>query len=191
MPTGTPEPANEWLELVLKSVAVLGIAGGLFAALRVRVARAFTAARAAHSLADIFGDNAGSEIQRLFAIIARSDGEQQLRQRVLESHLRIGVYECDLDGKWLWVNPHLAEMFGIDERNMRGYGWLSAIVPEERVTAQKSWRTSIEHGIPYEDIYTVENQRTRSRVRCRTRAELVKSDDVPLCFVGWVTIEKP
>lgn len=187
---GTPTPANDWLELVIKSVAVLGLAGGLLAALRTRIARAVAAVRAAHSLAGIFGDDAGTEIQRLFAIIARSDGEQQLRQRVVESHLRIGVYECDLDGKCLWANPYLAELFGLDEQDMHGYGWLSAIVKEERVAAQKRWRTSIEHGIPYDDAYTIENKRTSSRFRCHTRAELVKADGEPLCFIGWVTIAK-
>lgn len=188
--SGTPSPINGWLDVVLKSVAVLGLAGGLLAVLRSRIGRAIAAARAAHSLAGVFGDGAGSEIQRLFAIIARSDGEQQLRQRVIESHLRIGVYECDLDGKCLWSNPYLAELFGIDERYMHGYGWLSAVIKEERVAVQKRWRTSVENGIPYDDIYTVENKRTQTRHRCRTRAELVRADGEPLCFIGWVTIEK-
>lgn len=190
MSSGTPEPINAWLELVLKSLAVLGFIGGVLAALWTRLGRAIVAFRAAHSIADIFGDAAGTEIQRLFAIIARSDGEQQLRQRVVESRLKIGVYECDLDGRCSWANPYLSELFGVDAANMRGYGWMSAIVPEDRIAAQKRWRISVENGIPYEDTYVVENRRTATRYRCTTRAELVTSDGEPLCFVGWVTAEK-
>lgn len=189
MAAGTPEPVNEWLEFVLKSLAVLGAVGGVVAALWARIGRAIVAVRAAHSLGAVFGDSAGAEIQRLLAIIARSDGEQQLRQRVIESRLRIGVFESDLDGRCVWCNPFLAELFGIDADNMRGYGWLSGLVPDDRVTAQKRWRVSVEHGIPYEDTYTVENKRTSTRYRCQTRAELVTADDEPLCFIGWVIVE--
>jgi len=183
-----PESTNGWLDLVLKSLAVFGAIGGCIAAFWTRLASAVLAARAAHSLAGVFGEEAGPEIQRLFAIIARSDGEQQLRQRVVESHLKIGVYECDLSGKCIWCNPYLAELFGLDSERMRGYGWLSAIVPDERIDVQKRWRISVDQGIPYDDTYTIENQRTMKRVRCRSRADLVKADSEPLCYVGWVKV---
>lgn len=75
---------------------------------------------------------------------------------IIAQRTKIGIYLCDENGKCIWVNKPLAEMFNIDQKNMSGYGWLQNVCDKE--SAYTHWKWSVENNIPYKDLYEVETK---------------------------------
>lgn len=68
------------------------------------------------------------------------------------------VYEFDSEGMCVWASPNLADLFGIQQSEMLGLGWLGGIDSmEKRESAQEHWQMSRERGIPYEDTFQLRN----------------------------------
>lgn len=76
----------------------------------------------------------------------------------------VHTFECQVDGSCLYASRSLAALFGLNQDEMRGYGWLDAIDgAEERQRVQSNWANALEHGSPYRDTYRVHNRRTGER----------------------------
>ncbi len=97
------------------------------------------------------------------------------------------VWECDGDGKCVWVSKKLAELFGMDNAQLLGKGWLTAVEYDERERVWKRWTRSVQQGIPYEDHYIVVNQKTGLRVSCKAMATVCIVHDAPERYFGTVT----
>jgi PAS domain S-box-containing protein len=45
---------------------------------------------------------------------------------------KVGIYQSDADGRCIYVNSVLCEMFEISEKDALGLGWLGRVHPEDR-----------------------------------------------------------
>jgi len=133
-----------------------------------------------------FGPDAAEAIKTILESVSRSQSIAEVRDRIQERHLRVGIYVCNPDGACTWCNEWLAEAFGRDERDMHGYGWLSSVEPSERIRAKEHWDYCLQSGIPYEDEYTVVNRRSGKTWRAKTDAVSVIKGGVLLAIVGRV-----
>lgn len=96
------------------------------------------------------------------------------------------MYECTPDGKCIWGNEALCDLYGLDHEQVKGFGWSAAVEDSERDRVVATWQTALAKGIPYLDTYTIINQRTGKRSRVRTRATGYQHKGVIILFSGSV-----
>ncbi len=109
------------------------------------------------------------------------------RIRILLDKYHIGLFECDSKGECVWVNRALCELYGMEEFDMMGHGWLTAVLEEQRSIVLQEWINSIKNDMPYSWGYNIINQQTGENVRVRATALTVRDDDrKPLLFCGSV-----
>lgn len=137
-----------------------------------------------------YGDTPAETIKALHEAIQTAHDVLEIRQQISEKYLKIGVYICDLDGKCLWSNEYLNEMFGLDSQAMKGFGWLQAIHSKDRKRVHEEWLYSIKEGIQYNCEYTICNLRDGRLIDARTEAVVVIDDNnEKKCYVGYLSIK--
>lgn len=96
----------------------------------------------------------------LFDRIKRIEDEilkSKSRTLVLLSVHVDGVYECDANGNCIWTNKALQDMFGLNENELLGNGWLLAIDEKDRIDVWNDWKECIDKNIPYQSTYRITN----------------------------------
>ena len=66
--------------------------------------------------------------------------ESEARYRMLAETAPVGVFECDGEGSWLYLNPHWTSISGRDTEESLGLGWIRAIHPEDLDRALRDFR---------------------------------------------------
>lgn len=86
----------------------------------------------------------------------------------------VPTYETTADGACIRANHRLCQLFGLGQKEMFGFGWMSAVTPADRERVNEAWQTAVAMECAYEDEYTVVNQVTHKPVKCRTMATPIK-----------------
>jgi len=172
--------------LWLYGVAVVGFLVSAYAAWRLFRARVLFIFRAADAVRRVYGDDAEAVVdfwntrQKTLAI-------QDVRQRLLESHLGFAVFVCDSNGRCEFVNEELAEMFGLDAAACNGFGWLEAVNSSDRKRVHEAWMFAVVNKIPYENDYGVVNKRSGDHLKVTAKAyPVTRYNGEILCYVGTV-----
>jgi PAS domain S-box-containing protein len=182
--------SRELIELLVAASGVIGIlVGAMWACVRLG-RRAGRILPTVDNLHFRFGETPIEELHRIVSSIQSSVGEIEIRQRIAERHLAIGVYVCDTEGRCTWANDYLCEAFGLDSTEMQGHGWLAAVASSERIRVHAAWVAAVSSQIPYEERYKVVNRHDASEWNAITEAWPVKVEDRILCYVGYVTRSK-
>lgn len=148
----------EWtqsLELIVAAIGCLSaFLAGLWAFYRhsQRVLRYW---RSLSDLHDLYGDDPVKTLAAIIATIETGQGEIELRQRIAERHLKIGVYVCDVNGLCTWGNDVLCDSFGLDSREILGNGWIEAIEESEQQRVIEHWKRCVKDLLPYRESYRV------------------------------------
>ena len=101
------------------------------------------------------------------------------------------IYECATDGRCVFANEKLCDLFGLSESDMLGNGWLEGILPEERERVHSTWIFAVKKSIPYECAYTVRNCKTGEKYKAITRALPLSHDEEVIGYLGiFSSIEK-
>ena len=138
----------------------------------------------------LFGDTPANSIKTLHDNIQKANNILEVRMRISERYLKIGIYVCDLEGKAIWLNDVICEMFGLDSRSMLGFGWLQAIHDSDRERVHEEWLYSIDKQIAYHTSYTICNHRTNTSMCVDTCAlAIVNEHGKPVCYVGYLEIK--
>lgn len=99
----------------------------------------------------------------------------------------IHTFECNIDGTCVYASRSLAALFGLNQDEMLGYGWLEAISSaEERRRVQSNWQNAIATGSPYRDSYKVHNRRTGERFIATAHSVVSRNRNKPLRIFGTV-----
>jgi diguanylate cyclase (GGDEF)-like protein/PAS domain S-box-containing protein len=77
-------------------------------------------------------------------VVDRRSTQQRKRFDVLAQQLPVGVYEVDLDGRFVYVNERWCELTGLDAEQARGASWDSVVHPEDRERVGSEWWRSRE-----------------------------------------------
>lgn len=136
----------------------------------------------------LFGNDPATKIKEIHESIRKSHNTLEIRQSISEKYLQIGIFMCEADtGKCLWSNDHLNEFFGLDSASMKGFGWLTAIDPDDRDRVHEVWMYAVSNKTPYSCKYYVINQRTEESncVDAHAIAVLDESDKI-VCYVGYI-----
>ena len=138
-------------------------------------------ARIAVAIADIqqvkseVTPNGGGSLKDIVSRIDARGERTAARTLALQDAQSACIYECDTDGCCTYANRALCDLFGIEQAAMMGNGWLTAIDHEHRAEVFEVWAHAASHGIPYENDYTVVNQRAHTRLKCRTYARPMRN----------------
>lgn len=136
----------------------------------------------------IFGDSPVHKIKEIHDSIIKSHNTLEIRQSISEKYLQIGIFMCEPEtGKCLWSNDHLNEFFGLDSSEMRGFGWLNAVDPNDRDRVHEIWMYAVKNSTPYSCKYTVINNRDGS-LHCVDAYAIAVMDDADkiVCYVGYL-----
>ena len=131
-----------------------------------------------------FGNTPGQTIKGLLQELSMKRTVDEIQRNMMASHLGLGLYICSPDGKCLYANDVLCEIFGRDLHDMVDFGWLASIEGSERLSVHQVWMDCIKSQLPYNCTYTVVNPRTKARHSCSTMAVPVKAGSVVTAYVG-------
>jgi len=157
---------------------------GLLAKFRKKIRNAIRSINLSNSF---YGksDSPAEEIFRLFEDIRRLE----IRAQLVERELEIGIFIAGVDGQWEFSNERLGKLLG-DSRDLVGLGWLSSVVLGQRDRVLRNWKKSIANQTPYEDSYTIENDRDGTTFQVTAKAVAASRNGVVECYVGYLTIEE-
>lgn len=101
----------------------------------------------------------------------------------------VPMFECEpTEGRYIWVNNALCELFGLSHEEMLGFGWLVGVKESEREDVYNHWNIALTKKIPYSWTYTVVNQKSGKEVKCRAGATtIVLSNGKILEYCGFIT----
>lgn len=129
------------------------------------------------SMTTEFTKNSGKSIKDQITRIDENIKRSDLRIKLIATNLvTTGIFECDAEGKCVWVNRALADMFGLEREEMLDTGWLSAVVDDERNEVWMDWMYCINNHIPYEAEYSVHNKKRDTTFRIRVVAVATKNE---------------
>ncbi len=74
--------------------------------------------------------------------LALREKDTQFRQ-LMESLTQL-VWTCQPDGACDYLNPQWHEYTGVAEAELRGYGWLQQLQPEDRARVERAWKAAVE-----------------------------------------------
>ena len=176
-----------YLEYFAVASAIVGtVWAGLVAVARFggRLCRVLPAIDRLH---DLFGHSPIEELHAFVREARSSVSELEIRQRIAERHLAIGIYVCDEEGRLTWCNDHLCESFGLDSRDMRGWGWLQAIHAEDQSRVHGAWTNAVAKDLPYRDTYRVNKKGSSEVWLAFTEAIPVRgTSNSNISYVGYV-----
>jgi PAS domain-containing protein len=180
---------NVYIELIGILVAVGTFLSGFLYGMYLFARRIRRSIPLSDRLHDLFGTSPIDELHKILWESRFSISELEIRQRIAEKHLEIGIYACRPDGTCEWANDYLCDTFGLDSKEMKGFGWLSAISRDDRERVYETWMYSVQHGIPYDESYTIESSHNPP-LRVHTKAWPIKhpTTDAIVFFIGYVRI---
>jgi len=130
-----------------------------------------------------FGRDAGAKLRSILGNLSNKSDIGELKHRIIENQFSIGIYLCDALGKWQYTNKVLAEMYGMQSEDMKGYGWLRPICDANRV--HHDWKMSVSNGLPYRTNYVIEPD-GKPAVEVYTEAYPIHEDGVVVQYLGVV-----
>lgn len=108
-----------------------------------------------------------------------------LKANLLYEESPIARYECDMDGKCVWTNAALQKMWGLNDSQLLGYGWLSGLHPEDVKRVERDWIDTVEHWVPYRARYRLVHPETGVETTVDTSTQVILDrSNKPVCIWG-------
>ncbi len=165
--------------------AVVGVLFGLLIKFRKCIKNATHIINLGHNFYALFGTDPAKKIKDLISEIQTCNEISELRRRLIEKKIKLGIFICDTEGRCIWSNDFLNNMFGLDSTEMKGLGWLKSIIPEDRQRVNDEWMYSVHHQTAYESDYVIFNRRDGISLNVRASAMAVLNDSEKIeCYVG-------
>jgi PAS domain S-box-containing protein len=68
---------------------------------------------------------------------------QSPAQPIAAKIARVGIYQSDAQGRCVYVNAALCELFGMSEKDALGLGWLDRVHPEDRAHVEAARKHAV------------------------------------------------
>jgi len=167
--------------------AVIGIVFGFALKFRKCIKHAAHTISLGDRFYSLFGTDPAQKIKDLISEVQTCNEISELRRRLIEKRIKLGIFICDTEGKYIWSNDFLNSMFGLDSTEMRGFGWLRSIIAKDRERVNDEWMYCVKNQTAYESDYEVSNRRDGKVMKVRASAMAVLNDEnVIECYVGHI-----
>jgi PAS domain S-box-containing protein len=110
-----------------------------------------------NKMAEEFTPNGGSSLKDAISRIELAIAFNQGTENVLASILGVALWKAGKDGKMTWANSKLCELFGLDNDDMIGSGWINGIMEHDRDDVVEAWSNAVKEKRRYENNYSLNN----------------------------------
>ena len=176
------DDVNTIVTLVAESIAIIVAAASVIVVAWRKLRSMLRAMQLSDNLHKHFGTDPADQIKKLIHSLRGRVTEIAIRKRIVERSLNLGIYQCDAQGKCIWANDVLCDLFQRDSREMLGYAWLDALSNRRQVF--ENWKFAVTNGTPYEDNYVILID--DNTIHAKTQAFPAIVDDKIICYVGYV-----
>jgi PAS domain S-box-containing protein len=98
------------------------------------------------------------------------------------------IFRCNDDGRCIFANQALCDLYGASREDMMGFGWLNFIKQSEREDAKHNWENAIENDNQVNYKYTVISGDTGEEIKCKYTAVIKRNDKFEIISIlGIVT----
>ncbi len=113
--------------------------------------------------------------------------EQVLRQRAqgIMAEMPIGLFGTDPRGGCTWTNPRWREIFGLEEQECLGMGWMEVLHPEDRQMVIDEGNAMAAQGKDFQLAFRL-LRRDGSVVHVRSHAKVQRQAAAPNGYLGFV-----
>ncbi len=113
--------------------------------------------------------------------------ESEERYKKLATISPVGIFRTDQSGATTYVNPMWCHITGLSVDEALGYGWLSAVHPEDKESLTKSWQETTQlHKASFADYRFVRPDGTVAWVMGQAIPEM-NSENQTVGYVGTIT----
>ena len=111
-----------------------------------------TALPVLYEISEQFKPNGGNSLRDVLNRLESSFLKIHFKTKIIFNHLSVGIFECDPDGKCVWVNNQWLHLSGMTLEESQGNGWVLAIHPEDRDEVFAEWTKSMVQNRDF-DLY--------------------------------------
>ncbi len=83
----------------------------------------------------------------------RQLAESEARFRGLAAAAPVGIFQADLEGRFIYVNERWSDIAGMTAQEASGAGWLRALHPADRAQVRQAWRLAASGRAPFKLRY--------------------------------------
>jgi diguanylate cyclase (GGDEF)-like protein/PAS domain S-box-containing protein len=118
-------------------------------------------------------------------VIALSEqiSKSEARFRALSDTSPFGVFETDLNGKWIYTNPRWQQIYDLTFDESLGDGWQKGVHPEDMEQVDTDWKTNAFKAVEFGISFRVQHKNGAIR-RVIARAKPLKNEAGEM--LGWV-----
>lgn len=121
----------------------------------------------------------------VIALQALKSSEQHYQALVGTSP--VGVYETDVDGRYLFVNERGRKMLGVPQKQLLDDGWKNILHPDDRDEISASWNEAVRQRLPFQQEIRFRRP-DKSVLWALMQATPVQNPDNPLTgYIGTFT----
>jgi PAS domain S-box-containing protein len=108
------------------------------------------------------------------------------RFRHLVEVTRLGIFEADAEGRYVFVSRRWQELTGLHAKEARGEGWLAAVRDDERQRMREAWRAAATSGAAFELDWPLAQAGEFAWVHCQATPRKSPHDE-SLTYIGTLT----
>lgn len=86
------------------------------------------------------------------------------------------IFKCSPDGRCIFANESLCDLYGASHDEMMGYGWINFLAQDERDANEKNWKRAVENDTNISSEYTVVHGTTREKINCYYKAAIRRDE---------------
>lgn len=96
------------------------------------------------------------------------------------------MFKNDAKGYCTLANQALCKLYGTNQEQLLGLGWLNYVIEEDRERVKEEWKNIIESGTEITSNYTVKNDQTDQYIPVKYRAIINRDNESIISAIGYV-----
>jgi PAS domain S-box-containing protein len=101
------------------------------------------------------------------------------------------ILRADKEGKLVWVNTAFSRMVGAGVEELKGFGWLNYIAPEDQERVSEEWNDCVKDQRKFESSFSIKSSYTDELKKVKGRAYPISNKSNLLGYLGtWILIEE-
>lgn len=123
--------------------------------------------------------------------LSRSDGEEDtgdsgFQLEALLKECPAAIFTSDSSGRMMFLNRRCCEIYGLDETDLLGFGWVRAVHPDDVAFVQTLWEDAVREQREFAATYRILSTQGERRVEVIAHPSMTGSSK-PILYAGTMT----
>lgn len=114
--------------------------------------------------------NGGSSVSDSLSRLEQGLHNLQQVRWTIEDMNGSAIWQTDRQGKTVYASSALADMYGLDQRDVIGNGWVAAVCSEDRNRVFQEWKNVVAQGRRFDDTYRITQPDTKATILVNAKA---------------------